>query len=132
MKKTSILFLSVALAAGSAAMAQARDGTRYDRDAGAHEAGQKAENKAGGAMHRLGEKTRSAMHRMGNAMHTRRDNANDTRAMGSAGDRAQDAERERRDRMDRAYANFKSRQPDARTGRIERKEDRDERGEAAR
>ncbi|MBE7941834.1 MULTISPECIES: hypothetical protein [Ramlibacter] len=137
MKKTSILVMAAVLAAGAtAAVAQSRDDTRSMHDADSTRSApatpRTADNKLGHAMHRLGEKTRSAMHRMGNAMHAHRDTRDDSRAMGAQADH--DVERERRERMDRAYANWKNRQPDARDGRVEldNGEHRDERGEAAR
>lgn len=136
MNKMSTLAMAALLAAGSSAMAQSKDESRPMHDADSTRSApatpRTADNKLGHAMHRLGEKTRSAMHRMGHALHAHRDMHDDSRAMGASADH--DVERERRDRMDRAYANWKNRQPDARTGRVELNngEDRDTRGEAAR
>ena len=63
-------------------------------------------DKTKNAMHRLGDKMRNAMHRKDKNSQTAA--KSDTRSMGAAGSETQD--RDRQQRMDDAYANWKSKQ----------------------
>ena len=65
-------------------------------------------DKTKNAMHRLGDKIRSATHRGDKDKATQTAAKSDTRSMGAAGAPAQDDARQRR--MDDAYINYKSKQ----------------------
>ena len=129
--KTTALIAACALAFGTAAFAQQQDKTSRTENSATADAAAPADDgqRTKNALKNLGNKTRNAMHRAGDKVrhatnkgkhevkekHARADrhHRDDTRAMGAgrADTRdARDAEMSRRQRMDAAYDNWKSRQ----------------------
>lgn len=114
MKTAATLITALALASGAAfAGTYGNDpakAPRHDTTAAAAEqsSGEGIVDKTKRALHRMGDKMRSAGHRVANATHSNeRKDANDTRAMGAAGS---DQDQARRQRMDDAYGNWHSKQ----------------------
>ncbi len=120
--KIAAIVTAVALATGTAAFA-ADYGTHTERDASRQPAASQKSDAPGPhegivaktkrALHRMGDKMRSAGHRTAQATHTDRDRSamgdrSDTRSMGAARDDMHDSARQRR--MDEAYANSKKQQ----------------------
>lgn len=113
--KATALIAAAALVCGSAAFAQQYDSNTHRSTDSArveHQDHSATGEKLRNGMHRLGEKTRNAFHRMGEKLHAKRDEHNDTRAMGASGrDRdSRDTASARQQRMDDAYANYHAKQ----------------------
>jgi hypothetical protein len=114
--KATAWIAAAAMMFGTAAFAQQHEDKPVRRDddtarAQKHDHASEGAHKANNGLHRLAEKTRHAFHRAGEKMHhmARRDDANDTRAMGASGD-----DSGRRGRMDEAYSHWQSRHDSSR------------------
>ena len=133
--KTSPLLLAALLAIGSGAWAQARDGSQVPGEhakADAAADGRTFGEKVRGAADKVGDATRRTFNKAkgetrdaghdarhagmagkhaGDRHAMRNGHHDDTRAMGAAGERMDaDADPKRRERMDQAYADWKSQQ----------------------
>ena len=126
--KATTLVAACALAFGTAAFAQQQDNTSRTQNSAGADSMKPADDadRTKNALKNLGKKTRNAMHRAGdkvrhatnkgkqevNEKHARADrhHRDDTRAMGASRADTRDAEMSRRERMDSAYDNWKSRQ----------------------
>jgi hypothetical protein len=113
--KATALIAAAALLCGTGAFAQQYDNNTHRSTDGArveHQDPSSTGSKLRNGMHRLGEKTRNAFHRMGEKLHAKRDEHNDTHAMGASGrdHDSRDAASARQQRMDEAYANYHARQ----------------------
>ena len=113
--KIPVLITAVALACGAAFTAQAADTSANSNKRTAVVAENQSQAKGEGlgaktkrAFHRMGDKMRSAGHKVAKATHTDKSASDDTRSMGAAGADQRDVAR--RNRMDEAYANWKSKQ----------------------
>lgn len=113
--KIPALVTVVALTCGAAVAAQSTGTSADSRKRPAVTAQNQAQAKGEGlgaktkrAFQRMGDKMRSAGQKVGKATGTDKAARDDTRSMGAAGADQQDAAR--RNRMDEAYSNWKSRQ----------------------
>lgn len=115
MKHTLIALACTLAIAGGNALAQDRSTSSTAHESSGESVGQKAK----GAAHRVGEKTRNLFHKAENKMgraksdheaKTAQEAGADTRAMGAS---SSSAESERQRRMDQAYDDYKSRQGSA-------------------
>ncbi|MEJ6021830.1 hypothetical protein [Ramlibacter sp. PS4R-6] len=124
--RATAIFAAAALAFGTAALAQQADKTSRTENSASADTIRPADDaqRTKSAVKNLGQKTRNAMHRAGDKIrhvakndkhpdkHARaeRHHRDDTRAMGAPGRDTRDNDMTRRQRMDAAYENWKSRQ----------------------